>query len=389
MRHRFVTIIGPGGIGKTSLALAVAGQAAVSYDGGVRLVDCAPLLGTSLVARKLASTLGLEITADDPTRGLIAFLRGKRMLIVVDCCDRVVEDAAALIENLLKGAAGVGILATSREPLRAEGEVIYRLPPLEIPSASVGLTAKDALTYSAVQLFVERVSFSLGQFELSDVDAPVVADICRRLDGIALAIELAAGRVDVFGLRGVAARLEDRIRFLTHGLRTALPRHQTLAATLDWSYDALSETEQATLRRLSVFAGSFTLDAAQAVATDDLVLTSDFADVVTSLVSKSLLDADVATAIGRYRLLDTTRAYALKKLAACGEFDRTARLYAKHVQELLDRASAESAAASVPAARLIAESKLADEARAVIDWAFSPGGDIEFGVALTISSVPL
>ncbi len=376
-RHRFVTIIGPGGIGKTSVALAVAEQATTSYDDGICVVDCAPLLGTSLVARKLASTLGLEIAVDDPTRGLAAFLRGKRMLIVLDCCERVVEAAAVLAENLLKGAAGVSILATSREPLRAEGEIVHRLPPLEIPPVSIDLSAKDALTYPAVQLFVERVSSSVGRFELSDTDAPVVADICRSLDGIALAIELAAGRVDVFGLLGVAARLEDRVRLLTHGRRTALPRHQTLAATLDWSYDALSEAEQAALRRLSVFAGSFTLDAAQAVAADDLVVSSDIVEVVASLVSKSLLNADVTTAIGHYRLLDTTRAYALKKLTECDEFDQTARRHAKHIQYLLERAGADAATPSslAAAARLSAESKLVDEARAVVDWAFSAAGD--------------
>ena len=266
------------------------------------MVDCAPLLGTSLVARKLASTLGLEIAVDDPTRGLAAFLRDKRILIVLDCCERVVEDAAVLVEELLKGAAGIGILATSREPLRAEGEIVYRLPPLEIPPASVDLTASDALTYPAVQLFVERVSSSAGGFELSDGDAPVVADICRKLDGIALAIELAAGRVDVFGLFGVAARLEDRVRLLTHGRRTALPRHQTLAATLDWSYDALSESEQAALRRLSIFAGSFTLDSAQAVAADDLVVSSDMVEVVARL---SLKVADKRGCHNRNRLLSS------------------------------------------------------------------------------------
>jgi predicted ATPase len=390
-RHRFVTIIGPGGIGKTSVALAVAERAATSYDDGVHLVDCAPLLGTSLVAQKLASTLGLEIAVDDPTRGLVAFLRGKRMQIILDCCERVVEAAAVLTENLLKGVAGVGILATSREPLRAEGESVYRLPPLEIPPASIDLTANDALTYPAVQLFVERVTSSIGRFELSDTDAPVVADICRKLDGIALAIELAAGRVDVFGLLGVAARLEDRVRLLTHGRRTALPRHQTLTATIDWSYDALAEPERAALRRLSVFAGGFTLDAAQAVATDDLVISSDIAELVASLVSKSLLNADVATAIGHYRLLDTTRAYALKKLAETGEFDQTARRHAKHIQYLLERASADAATSSsmAAAAALAAQSKLVDEARAAMDWAFSAGGEIESGIALAVASVPL
>jgi predicted ATPase/DNA-binding winged helix-turn-helix (wHTH) protein len=390
-RDRFVTITGPGGIGKTSVALAVAEQAASSCDHGVHVVDCAPLLGASLVARKMASTLGLEIAADDPTRGLVAFLRGKRMLIVLDSCDRVLEAAAVLVEDLLKGAPGLGILATSREPLRAEGENVYRLPPLEIPPASITLTANQALTYPAVQLFVERVTSSVGEFELSDNDAAVVGDICRRLDGIALAIELAAARVDVFGLSGVAARLEDRLRFLTHGRRTALPRHQTLSATLDWSYDALPEPEQAALRRLSVFAGRFTLDAAQAVATDDLVVSSEIVEVVASLASKSLLNADVTTAIGHYHLLDTTRAYALKKLTESGEFDQTARRHAKYIQCLLERAraDAEASASMGVGARLAAESKLVDEARTVIDWALSAGGDINLGVSLTIASVPL
>jgi predicted ATPase len=348
-------------------------------------------LGTSLVAQKLAAILGLDVTVDDPTRGLTAYLRGKRMLIVLDCCERVVQAAAVLAENLLKGAAGVGILATSREPLRAEGESVYRLAPLEIPRASIDLTASDALTYPSVELFIERVRSSIGQFELRDPDAPVVADICRRLDGIALAIELAAGRVDVFGLLGVAARLEDRLRLLTRGRRTALPRHQTLTATLDWSYDALSEPEQAALRRLSVFAGGFTLDAAQAVATDALVVSSDIVEIVESLVSKSLLNADVATAVGRYRPLDMTRAYALTKLVESGEFDQTARRHARYIQNLLERASADAATSSSTGAglRLAADSELIDEARAAIDWAFSSGRDIEYGITLTVASIPL
>ncbi len=241
-----------------------------------------------------------------------------------------------LAENLLKGAASVCILATSREPLRAEGESVYRLASLEIPAVSGELTAGTALTYPAVELFVERVRASIGEFELSDSDAPIVADICRRLDGIALAIELAAGRVEAFGLLGLAARLEDRLSLLTQGRRTALPRHQTLAATLDWSYDALSDSEKATLRRLSVFRGGFTLDGAQAVAADASVAPSDISDLVASLVSKSLLNADVAAAIVRYRPLDMTREYALEKLAESGEFDQTARRHAGYIEGLLE-----------------------------------------------------
>jgi predicted ATPase/DNA-binding winged helix-turn-helix (wHTH) protein len=388
-RQRFVAIVGPGGIGKTSVALAVAEQARASYDDGVCLVDCAPLLGTSLVAQKLASALALEIGEDDPSRGLVAFLRSRRMLIILDCCERVLEAAAVLVENLLKGAAGVSILATSREPLRAEGESVYRLAPLEVPPAANGSSAADALTYSSVQLFVERVSASLGRFELSDTDAPVVADICRRLDGVALAIELAAGRVEVFGVPGVAARLEDRMRLLRRGRRTALPRHQTLTATLDWSYDALADSEQAALRRLSVFAGGFTLEAAQAVATGAAIVSSEVVEAIASLVSKSLLSADVTTEIGRYRLLDTTRAYALTKLTESGELEQTARRHASHIRHLLERASVDAATTSSMATRLSAESRLVDEARTVIHWAFSNGGDVESGLAVTVASIPI
>jgi predicted ATPase/DNA-binding winged helix-turn-helix (wHTH) protein len=387
-RLRHVTIVGPGGIGKTSVAVAVAEQARGSYEDGVCFVDCAPLQGTSLVARKLASTLALEISADDPTPGLVAFLRGKRMLIVLDCCERVVEAAALLVESLLRGGEGTAVLATSREPLRAEGESVYRLPPLEFPPPSIEITAKDALTYSAVQLFAERVTSNLGHFELSDPEARVVSDICRSLDGVALAIELAAGRVEAFGLLGVAARLEDRMRLLMQGRRTALPRHQTLTATLDWSYDALSSFEQAVLRRLSVFAGAFTLDAAQAVTQDESVDSFDIADVVASLVSKSLLNANVTTAVGYYRLLDTTRAYALKKLAAAGEFDQTARRHAMYVRSALEEASAAAAATSSTAAMVSAKSEIVDEARAVINWAFSVGGDVETGVTVTVACIP-
>jgi predicted ATPase/DNA-binding winged helix-turn-helix (wHTH) protein len=387
-RSRLITIIGPGGIGKTSVAFAVAEQAAALYDDGICVVDCASLLDGSLVARKLVSTLGLEIAANDPIRGLVAYLRSKRTLIILDCCERVVDAVAVLVENLLQGASGIRILATSREPLRAEGEGVYRLPPLEIPFASTGLTAADALSYPAVQLFVERAASSADRFELLDGDANVVADICRKLDGIALAIELAAGRVDVFGLLGVAARLDDRVRLLTHGRRTAMPRHQTLTAMLDWSYDVLPEAEQVVLRRLAVFVGDFTLDAAHAIAMDDFGASDDIAEIVGSLVSKSLLSADVSTATGLYRLLDTTRAYALKKLAESNEFHQTARRHAAHILDRLERANADAANTRVTG-WLSVESARTDEVRKAIDWAFAAGGDVESGIALVVASIPM
>src|SRR5215510_16531571 len=190
------------------------------------------------------------------------------MLLVLDSCEHVIEMAAVLVEQVLNGAQGVHILATSREPLRAKGEGTHRLLSLESPPNSPGLTASEALAFPSVQLFVERAAANLDGFELNDAAAPVVADICRKLEGVPLAIELAATRVDAFGLRQLSVLLDDRIRLLKYGTRTALPRHRTLTAALDWSYEFLPEDERVLLRRLAVFAGVFTLDAASAVAGD-------------------------------------------------------------------------------------------------------------------------
>ncbi len=387
-RRRFVTITGPGGIGKTSVALAVAEQVVSSYADGLVVVDCAPLLGTSLVAGKLASILGLSISADNPTPGLVAYLRSRRVLVVLDSCERVIEAAASLVEDLLRGTASIDILATSREPLRAESEIVYRLPPLEIPPSSNDMAAVEALNFPAVQLFVERAASNVNRFELRDAEASVVCGICRKLDGIPLAIELAAGRVDAFGTLGVAERLDDRIRLLTYGRRTAVPRHRTLEATLDWSYEVLSESEKTVLRRLAVFMGGFTLSAAYAVAADNLAATIDMGDIVASLVSKSLLIADVKTANGLYRLLDTTRAYALKKLHESGEFNQSSRRHAIYLGEQLERMGTDTTTAST-VGWLSTGPAYIDEVRAALDWAFYGSGDIEVGAALTVASLPL
>jgi predicted ATPase len=216
----------------------------------------------------------------------------------------------------------VQILATSREPLRAAGEHLYRLPPLASPPASAGVIAREALSFPAVQLFVERTASTLGEFELSDAGAPLIATICRNLDGIPLAIELAAARVGAFGLQGVAARMEDRFRLLTVGYRTAPPRHQTMYATFEWSYRLLSDCEQSVLRRLSTFdATSFTLGVSATLAADTDRSESEMLDTVLELVAKSLVVADVQGAEPRLRLLETTRAYARTKLAENAECD--------------------------------------------------------------------
>lgn len=387
-QRRLVTIVGPGGIGKTTVALAVADASISSYRDGARFLDLAPLADPLLVPTALATLLGVAVYSENPLPGLIAFLRDKQMLIVLDSCEHVVDAAAALAEALLKSVPGLHILVTSREPLRAAGERIQHLSPLDTPPTSGVPTAAEALAYSAVQLFVERAAERSDAFELLDTDAPFAAEICSKLDGNALAIELAAGRVDLFGVRGVAQRLDDRFELLTNGRRTALPRHRTLSAMLDWSYDLLSEIERIILRRLAVFAGRFTLEAATAVATSNKVAACDVLDGVTNLVAKSLISADVSGAVAHYRLLDTTRAYAREKLTQSGELEQSARRHAEYYRDLFERAEAESKKQNTADWLCIYNDQI-DNARAALDWAFSPVGDAALGVALTIATVPL
>jgi predicted ATPase len=268
------------------------------------------------------TALGLAAHSEGPLLELISLLRDKRMLLVLDNCEHVIASAEGLVSAVLRSAPNVQILATSREPLRAAGEHLYRLPPLASPPASARVTAREAHSFPAVQLFVERTASMLGEFELSDADAPLVATICRNLDGIPLAIELAAARVGAFGLQGVAARMEDRFRLLTVGYRTAPPRHQTMYATFEWSYRLLSDCEQSVLRRLSTFAAtSFTLSATATLAADTDRSESEIVDTVLELVAKSLVVADVQSAEPRLRLLETTRAYARTKLTENAECD--------------------------------------------------------------------
>jgi predicted ATPase/DNA-binding winged helix-turn-helix (wHTH) protein len=385
--RRFVTVVGPGGIGKTTVALAVARNLVSAYAHGVRFVDLASLKDPTLLPGVLASALGLAIRSDEPVRALIAFLRDKQMLIILDSCEHVVEAAAALAEQVFKSVPGTHILATSREPLRAGGEWVQRVPPLGFPPVSAHVKAEEALVFPAVQLFVERVMASLDTFELKNTQAPIVADICRRLDGIPLAIELAAGQVAVVGVTGLAALLDDRFRLLIKGPRTALRRHQTLGAMLDWSHELLSECERVILRRLAVFTGSFTLEAVRVVAVGDeiaLNLIDDFAN----LVAKSLVMADVGGSTVLYRLAETTRNYALEKLIASGELQQVARRHAEYNRDMVVRTPLESGECS-ESGWLGTYGRQIDDIRSALDWAFSPSGDAAIGVALMAASVPL
>jgi predicted ATPase len=387
-RRRFTTIVGPGGIGKTTVALAVAERQADVYTDGICFIDVATLIDPTTMPSALASMLGLAIASPNVISELTVYLRNKRFLLVLDSCERFVEAAAVLAEKLLRGTFGLHVLATSREPLRAEGEAIYRLSPLTTPSASDRLSAEDALTFPAVELFVERASSSINTFELIDEDAPVVADICRQLDGIALAIELAAGRVSTLGVKGVAAYLRDRFRLLTRGRRTALPRHQTLEATLDWSYETLPARERTTLRRLSIFPGNFGLEAASAIVADTDIAAGEVFDLIDELVSKSLVSADIRGVERAYRLLDTTRAYAAKKLTEGGELDEVAHRHAEYCLRVLE--SNQGSKETSPTIEFLAAAKpLIEDIRAALSWAFSSAGDVKIAVELTTETIPL
>jgi predicted ATPase len=316
--QRFLTLVGPGGIGKTTVAIAVSHAIRAAFDGAVHYVDFGPLATPSLVNKMVASTVGLPGDFDDALAALPAFLRDRRILLVLDCCEHLIETIAPLAERIFREAPEVHILATSREPLQVEGEQVHQIRPLAFPPDDAPLTAACALTFPAVQLFVECAANG-SSFELNDVEAPIVGKICRKFDGIALALELAAGRVGAYGVKGIESLLDRPCRLLWHGRRTALPRHQTLTAMVDWSYNLLLESERVILRRLSVFVGAFSLEAAQFVAAGDVLEREQVAEAIAGLVVKSLVAVETSNASTHYRLFDTTRAYLLARMIHSGE----------------------------------------------------------------------
>jgi hypothetical protein len=264
---RFVTIVGPGGMGKTTLALALVDHVRDSYADGACFVDLSPLTDFRLVVHAVIEALGAP--PDFELRQLTAYLQGKRMLVILDSCEHVIEAAAVLVEALLSASLSIHVLATSREPLRAAGEWLHRLAPMQLPPKGAGLTAQEAIAWPGVQLFVERMRSGGANQAFDDMVATDIVALCHHVDGIALAIELAAARVASLGVRGVIAQVQKRMMSLGGGRRGAAPRHRTLSATLDWSHDLLAPIEQRALRRLSVFSGVFTLEAAEAVVGND------------------------------------------------------------------------------------------------------------------------
>ena len=323
--RRFVTIVGTGGMGKTTAALAAAERMQTHWRQGTVFVDLAPLTRAEQVPQALAAALVMERPAAMDTAAIVAALHSHHLLLILDSCEHVLEAVSLLAEQILHGAPGVRLLATSREPLRAEGEWVHRLPALELPPepqpGQPPLTMAQAMAYPSVQLFAERVQASAAGLALGDQEAPQIADICRRLDGIPLAIELAAARVELLGIRGLVARLDDCCYLLKGGRRTAKVRHRTLEATLDWSYALLGESERNLLHRLSVFRRRFSLEEALTIGADNREGLEDAMDALSSLVSKSMLATVADTGAARYRMLETTRSYAAAKLAESGEHD--------------------------------------------------------------------
>jgi predicted ATPase/DNA-binding winged helix-turn-helix (wHTH) protein len=384
---RFVSIVGPGGVGKTTVAISVAHALVDGFQGAVFFIDLAALTDAKLVPTAIASALGFMVQTQDPVVGLLAFIGDRKILLVLDNCEHVIGVAAALAERVVSETPQAHILATSREALRVEGEHVHLLYSLDCPPEDAGLTAMEAQRYPAAQLFMERAAASGYGAELSDIDAPIVARSCRRLDGIALAIELAASRVGSLGIRGVAELLDNRFGLLWQGRRTALPRHETLNAMLDWSYSLLSEREKVVLCRLSVFVGNFTLQAAGSVASETEVDDADVIDAVTSLVAKSLISTTVINESTYYRLLDTTRAYAAAKLAGRDETDRIVQRHAMFYSEFLERDEIIQS--------LFGEHDLSGYAphignvRAALGWALSDHGDAAVGVELATWAAPL
>jgi predicted ATPase/DNA-binding winged helix-turn-helix (wHTH) protein len=385
---RFVTIVGAGGVGKTTVAIAVGHHLIDAFSGALLFVDLGMLGDADLVTAGMASMLGLSVQSNDATPNLIAYLRDKRILLILDTCEHLVEAVAPLAASIIDAAPQVHILATSREALRVEGEHIYRLDALACPPDDPRLTAAAVWRFPATQLFVERAVASGARLDVSDAEAPIVASICRKLDGVALAIELAARRVETYGLRQTAALLDQRLTLLWLGSRTAPPRQKTLQATLDWSFGLLTGLERVVLRRLAAFVGHFTLDAALEVVTSATLDRSSVISAIDSLVAKSIVATSPFGAMMRYRLLDATRAYVLERNIDDAESADLAVRHAAYYRRWLEQAGTEWSGLTTGAERA-PHFAAVNNVRAALEWCFGANGNTEIGIGLAAAAAPV
>ncbi len=381
-QSRLVTLLGAGGAGKTRLAIQVAADLLEVYPDGVWLVELAPIVEPALVPQTVASALDLREPAREATDALVDFLRPKSLLLVIDNCEQVLSASADLCAHLLRQCPHVRILTTTRETLAIAGEATYRVPPLPLPDPQHPLSPDTINQYAAMRLFMERAVLVHPGFQVTTGNVKTIADICRRLDGIPLAIELAAARVKVLSVEQIAARLEDRFRLLTGGTRTGLPHHQTLRAAMDWSYDLLPEDERALFRRLAVFAGSFSLEAAEQVCAGEGLAETAVLDLVAKLVDKSLVvTEDAAAGEVRYEQLETVRQYALNRLIESGDTEAVRSRHRDFFLHLAEQAEPKlfGPEQKVWLDRLEAEH---DNFRTALEWSRTDPGSVETGLRL-------
>jgi predicted ATPase/DNA-binding winged helix-turn-helix (wHTH) protein len=377
--HRLVTLTGSGGVGKTRLAIEVGRALLDRYPDGVWLAEFAPYKDARLVASIIGEALSIGLSASTGTaEALASALKSKRLLLIADNCEHVIVEAARVAELLMRMCPHLSILASSRERLAIAGENVIRVPSLPTPQEGAALTAASAREYASIELFVERANALGLAFALTDANAGVVGSICRRLDGIPLAIELAVPRLKVLSVDELHRGLDERFRLLTGGSRTALPRQQTLQALIDWSYGLLSDAEKLLLARLTVFSGSTTLDSIAAVVGGAEIPKDQVADLLLSLVEKSLVHVDPAGRHMRYRLLESTRYYAAERLGPAPDVHRA---HAEHFAALFAQATAEWETTATPQWLARYEADL-DNLRSALEWAFSPDGDVAVGLDL-------
>ncbi|MBR1167505.1 winged helix-turn-helix domain-containing protein [Bradyrhizobium liaoningense] len=385
---RIVTIVGAGGVGKTTVAIAVAHHLKEVFANSILFVDLGMLNDPKLAPTAVASMLGQSVQSDDATPSLVAFLRSRRILLILDTCEHLVDAVAPLAANIIEAAPQVHILATSREALRIESEQIYRLDALACPPDNPAVSAAELGKFPATQLFVERALASGARFDLGEAEAAIVADICRKLDGVALSIELAARRVESHGLQQTAKLLDQHLAWLWQGSRSAPPRQRTLRATLEWSHGLLSELERVVLRRLAVFVGPFTLDAALDVVTCTKLDRSEVFDAIDNLVAKSMLVSRPIGAMMRYRLLDTTRAYVLGASQDPAEEADLAARHATYYRRWLEQTGNEWENLPTGAQRAPYFAGL-NNVRAALEWCFRENGNRSIGVDLAAAATPV
>ena len=385
---RLVTVTGPGGVGKTRLMNECALGLASRFADGAWWVELAMLSEPDMVAAAVAATLRIEVKdALSAGDALIRHLRDKHTLLLLDNCEHLVEPVAKLVHSLLSFAPRLQVMTSSQEILGINGEQVFRVRSLPVPVDDAP-TAAAAMNFGAIELFVERARLGEQDFQCDDRNAPLIATICRRLDGIPLAIEMAAARVAAFGLASVARLLDERFLALSAGRRSAVPRQRTLQATLDWSFSLLAERERIVFRRLATFVGSFSLEAGIAVAADDGIETAAALDAISTLVTKSLLGVDSTQGQWRYRLLEVARAYALERLAEADEFNAVAARAAAHCVSVFRTCFDDWTRWSDDAfdARYAPE---LPNLRVALDWALGPQGEPDLGLMLTALSGPL